>query len=159
VISDPLKLRSRIPERYAADVQLGHTVVLEPLDSVRALEGAITRNSPVVDPTTRTFEIEALIPNDADAIKPGAFARGTIDTVAGRAVVSVPSRAIVRSGGMTRLFIYADGVARQRNVQLGRQADGLVEALSGVQEGEQVITEGAAALIDGTPVAIGPPSS
>jgi RND family efflux transporter MFP subunit len=154
LITDPLKLRSRVPERYAGHVQVGQRVELE-LDSAHRPTGRISRVSPGVDPTTRTFEIEALIDNESGAVKPGIFAKGTIVADSETPTVFVPSGAVVSSGGATRLFVVENGVARHRDVQTGRQAEGLVEVVSGVRAGEKVVTRGAPVLTDGMAVEVG----
>jgi RND family efflux transporter MFP subunit len=154
VIDNPLKLRSRVPERYATDVQIGQRVELEPLDGARALTGAVTRISPAVDPATRTFEIEALVDNPAGAFRPGSFARGALIGASRHPSICVPDTAIDRTGGMTRLFTVAGNVAQRRTVQLGRQVGGQAEVLSGLTEGDAVVIEGLATLLDGTAVTI-----
>jgi membrane fusion protein (multidrug efflux system) len=54
--------------------------------------------------------------------------------------------------GLTRVFVVADGTARERTVRLGTRQDGLIEVVEGVQAGERVATSGLAQLQDGARV-------
>lgn len=159
IVADPLKLRSRVPERYAHEVRIGQPVALEVLGGPSALRGAITTISPAVDPASRTFEVEALIDNTSNAVKPGAFAKGNIVVTGAAPRLSAPVGALVTTGGSTRLYVVEDGTARQRTVQIGRESDGRVEIVNGVREGETIVTQGAAALTDGTNVRVATGSS
>lgn len=148
VVSDPLKLRSKVPERYAGQVRVGQRIEIGIVGSAAPPHGEIVRVSPVVDPANRMFEIEALIDNPGDEVKPGAFAKGFI-IADSRPSFFVPDSAVIIAGGATRLFIVNDGVATGRTVQLGRQWKGRVEVVSGLSEGEQYISGGVAGLPDG----------
>jgi multidrug efflux pump subunit AcrA (membrane-fusion protein) len=148
IVSNPLKLRSKVPERYAGEVRVGQSVEIEVVGGIAAPQGQIVRVSPVVDPASRMFEIEALIDNPQDQLKPGAFAKGSI-AADPRPSMYVSEQAIVTAGGTTKLFIIDNGVARSRNIRLGRQLQGRVEVISGLNDGEHYISKGAANLTDG----------
>lgn len=151
IVSNPLKLRSKVPERYAGEVRVGQRVEIEVVGGIAAPQGQIVRVSPVVDPASRMFEIEALIDNPEDQVKPGAFAKGAI-AADPRPSLYVPEQAIITAGGATRLFIVDNGVARSRNVRLGRQLEGRIEVVSGLSEGEQFVSKGASNVADGAAV-------
>ncbi|HSF07065.1 MAG TPA: efflux RND transporter periplasmic adaptor subunit, partial [Methylomirabilota bacterium] len=61
--------------------------------------------------------------------------------------------AVQTEAGISRLFVLKNGHAEQRFVQLGRQVDGQVEILRGLQAGERVAAPLPATLADGAPVA------
>jgi RND family efflux transporter MFP subunit len=154
VISNPLKLRCKIPEHYAAEVRAGLRTELENSAGRMAPAGQIARVSPSVDQASRTFEIEALIDNAADTYKPGAFVRGALVVESPAPAVYVPVDTLVTVGGRPRLFVVSAGVARQREVRTGRQVDGKVEIVAGLEAGEQVVIRGVAALADGAMVQV-----
>lgn len=154
IINDPLKLRSKVPERYASEILIDQSVQLEDVDGNAAARGKIARISPAVDPASRTFEIEALIDNESDALKSGTFAKGMIVAEGTTKTLSVPAAAIVTAGGATQLFVIENGTARRRVVQIGRQADGRIQIVSGLNEGEQVVSRATAALTDGAAVRV-----
>lgn len=154
IVRDPLKLRSKVPERYAGDARLGQTVELQVVGVLAALRGRITRISPVIEPASRTFEIEALVDNPEDAHKPGSFATGEISAPAAAPTILIPADAVIRTGGATRVFIVRDGRAERRALRLGRTVGDRVEALSGLGPGDAVVVRGAATLVDGAGVQI-----
>lgn len=152
IINNPLKLRARVPEHYASEVRIGQSAILESAGGRTPAEGTITRISPVVDPASRTFEIEALIENDSEGLMSGSFAKGVILVDDQTATVSIPEDAIYQNAGATQIFVVQDGRARRRNIQTGRKVSGRVAVVSGLAEGEQVIARTMPSLTDGAAV-------
>jgi RND family efflux transporter MFP subunit len=76
----PLKVRFRLPERYLAQVERGQVVRawVDPYPD-EVFEGKVTIVVRAVDPATRTFVVEAEIPNRDERLKPGLFARVELD--------------------------------------------------------------------------------
>jgi membrane fusion protein (multidrug efflux system) len=72
----PLKLRFRVPERYLAKVDVGQPVVarVDPYPD-EAFEGTVSLVGGSVDPSSRTFLVEAEFPNRDGRLRPGLFAR------------------------------------------------------------------------------------
>lgn len=154
LVVDPLRLRARVPERYLSQVRVGHGVTVEHASAAPPLKGKVVRVSPTIDASSRTFEIEALLANEGDALKPGVFVSGAIDVAEPPVAVFIPADALTMEGGATRVFIVEDGAARRRDIRVGRQSAGMVEIVEGLSGGEAVVTEGAATLIDGAAVEI-----
>jgi multidrug efflux pump subunit AcrA (membrane-fusion protein) len=68
VIINPLRIWANVPERYSADARLGQTVrVSVSSHSEQFFEGKVTRINPAVDAQSRTFQVEAVLPNRGDA--------------------------------------------------------------------------------------------
>jgi membrane fusion protein, multidrug efflux system len=114
--------------------------------------GRIARVSPVLDPATRTAQIEVEISNPQFRLKPGMYARVSF-TVEHRAnTLVVPSNAVVDVQGQRGVFRPtgpASDVAKFHPIGVGIMSDQLVEVASGLAEGDQVVTTGAAALREG----------
>ena len=92
VIEDPIRLWSQVPEQYAEDVQVGQPVRI----STRAhpemtFEGKIVRINPSVETSSRTFQVETLVPNERGLLRPGGFARASIVTDSAAKAAVVPS--------------------------------------------------------------------
>jgi membrane fusion protein (multidrug efflux system) len=155
VRSDPLKYTGTVPERAALDVKPGQVVRVE-VDPVpgRPFEGRVTRVSPAVDVASRTVAIEAQVPNSQGSLKPGLFARGTVEVRTESGVAFVPEAAVSYFVGITKVFVVVDGKARERTVRMGAKQDGAVEILAGVKPGELVATSALARLYDGAPVKV-----
>jgi RND family efflux transporter MFP subunit len=161
VVEDPIRLWVNVPERFRSGILEGQTVRVsaQALPGV-AFEGKVDRINPSVDPASRTFQVEALIPNPDGRLRPGGFAKGIVVTRRDEQAVVVPIESVYRYAGVTRVFLVeptGDGrqVARGVSVETGRQLEGgLVEVLP--LEGQpalptsgQVITTGLTRLSDG----------
>lgn len=121
----------------------------------REFTGRITRIYPTVDPTTRTFTAEIAINNGDGAIKPGMFARVSMN-LGERSSVVVPDRAVVKQSGSGNkyVYVYSKGKVSYNRVELGRRLDNTYELLSGVADGDTVVISGQTRLADGVAVEI-----
>jgi HlyD family secretion protein len=112
--------------------------------------GRIARISPILDPATRTAPIEIEIPNPTSRLRPGMYARVSITVDSKKEALVVPITAMVDLGGRRGVFTpLPDNTAAFRVVQVGVETGEAAEILAGLQEGDRVITTGAAALRDG----------
>ncbi len=160
IIDDLVRLWSQVPEQFAGDVRVGQPVRV----STRAhpemtFHGKITRINPSVDPTSRTFQVETIVPNERGLLRPGGFARASILTLAEAKAAVVPVESIVHFAGVTKLFVVENGVARSfSGIKTGQEGRGWVEIDSAqLPETAQVVTTGQSHLADGTPVVIRQP--
>ena len=71
-------------------------------------------------------------------------------------VTSAPVPAVVQRGQMELVFVVVNSHAQLRIVKTGKRVGDEVELVSGVDAGEQVVTEGAAQLVDGQPITFKP---
>jgi len=153
VKTDPIRLRAEIPERMAPWVKVGQTadVTVEAYEN-RVFLGKIWRISPTVDPSKRTFVIEALVENPAGELKPGSFARARVKTSRFDEVRLVPVRSVNYVLGSNKVYVVRGEQVEAREVKLGDRFDQDVEILDGVKEGEQVATSQVARLDTGSRV-------
>lgn len=152
----PLKLKAQVPERFAGEVKVGQMVQVE-VEAYpgRAFQGKVTRVAPAVDEKTRTFTIEAEIPNEGRLLKPGSFAKARVLTRRERGVPFIPEQALYSFVGITKIFVVADGVVQERQVKTGLRENGMVEIVEGgVRPGERVATSSLAQLFDGAKVQV-----
>ncbi len=116
-------------------------------------EGRIARVAPVLDPTTRTAQIEVEIPNPDFRLKPGMYAKVSFRIEHREKTLVVPTSALVDVGGSRGVFLPKKGeqgvIANFKAIEVGLIDQNLVEVSSGLAEGENVITTGAAALREG----------
>jgi RND family efflux transporter MFP subunit len=130
-----------VPEREAASLRVGQRVRLREEGSGAAAEGAVVRLSPAVDESTRTLLVEAELPNQDGALRPGAFATADIVVDPEQPAVLVPASTIVSFAGVTKVIGIAEGRAVEKRVQLGRRAGDRVEVLDGLAAGEAIVAE------------------
>jgi RND family efflux transporter MFP subunit len=112
--------------------------------------GKIARVAPVLDPTTRTAQIEVEIPNPSFRLKPGMYATVGFTVDQRQNALVVPTKSVVDSGGKKGVFLHGQGdIAKFNPITIGLIDGDKTEVLSGIDEGTRVVTTGAAALREG----------
>jgi HlyD family secretion protein len=118
--------------------------------------GRVTRISPLLNPETRAADCEIEIENEAETLKPGMFARVTIDAGTSRNSLSVPRAALLTRGTEKGVYLLTDQQTTEfRRIEIGAIQGDNVEVLSGLDPGARVVTTGAQKLNDGDKVRIG----
>ncbi len=105
------------------------------------LRGRVEYVYDTLDPSTRTGTARIVVPNPGGRLKPGMFATATLNGRPSDPVVVVPSEAVIRTG-TDAVVIRALGEGRfePQPVTLGQQSGGLIQILSGLSEGEHIVT-------------------
>ncbi len=116
--------------------------------------GTITEISPAADLRTGLFGLKVLIQNPDGVIKPGMFAEADLVKDSKKDALYLPPAAVLSKNGEKYVYVVADGKAVYREVATGITGDGIVEILSGVKEGEEVIVRGQHYLSDGETVRV-----
>lgn len=111
--------------------------------------GRVARVAPVLDPATRTAQIEVEIANQSYRLKPGMYARVNLTIEQRKNALVVPSNAVVSRDGQRGIFLTDGETATFRPVQIGIEEVAHIEILGGLTEGERIVTTGAAALQHG----------
>jgi membrane fusion protein (multidrug efflux system) len=155
VVSHPLKYTGTVPERFAPELRPGQAARLY-VDAYpnRPFEGTVLRVAPAVDIGTRTLAIEARVPNADGALRPGSFAKGGVLTRQDPGAVFVPADAVVYIAGINKVFVVAEGRARERRVKPGERQGTWVEITEGVTPGEVVATSSLTALYNDAVVTV-----
>lgn len=134
----------KVPEK---DVQFIHR---EQSVEVRAtaypgqvFPGTITNVSDVLDPATRTMRLRVTVPNPKKRLKPEMFAAVRVYAEPEPEAMMAPVAAVQRSRESSYVFVQLDGGRfEKRPVVLGPETDQVVSVLSGLREGERIVTAG-----------------
>ena len=114
--------------------------------------GRISSVDPVLDPVTRSATARALLPNADLRLRPGMMMTVNIKS-APRQALTVPELAVVGEGDGAYVWkVSSDNKAARQNVTTGQRRDGQVEILSGLSEGDRIVTEGTVKLRGPGPV-------
>ena len=151
----PVKMLVGISESEYTKIKKGDGVKLT-VDALpgRTFNGRVERLYPTIDAATHTFKAEVLVPNSDRALRPGMYARVTVDFGSLSHVV-VPDNAVVRMEGTGQRFVYVlndDSTVSYVPVTLGRHLGQTYEILEGLQDGQKVVTKGQTTLKDGIKV-------
>jgi len=99
--------------------------------------------NPSVDPTTHRVGVRGVIENRGQRLKPDMFANFRIATNSEIQSLAVPTSAIIREGGKASVWVIQDTYRfARREVAAGIEQHGYVQILSGLQQGDRVVSEG-----------------
>lgn len=116
------------------------------------IEGTISHVSPALDPGSRSYVVKVSLP-PTEGLASGMSARARYK-VGETKTISVPKVALVTQGQLTGIWaVDAEGLARLRFIQLGRDLGERVEVLSGLSEGDRYATPVNAAIREGVKIA------
>jgi RND family efflux transporter MFP subunit len=156
---DPLLARIRIPEKNIGKIQVGQgaRITVESAPGKTFL-GRVKMISPVVNPESGTIKVTIEIPGDQSGLlRPGMFASVFIITETHEQALVIPKKALVLEGEGDQIFVFERdttgvGKAVRKRVKLGFSDNERLEIVSGLSEGELVITVGQEGLRPGTAV-------
>lgn len=151
----PVKLYVGISEMDYTRVKKNDTVTLT-ADALpgKTFTGRIARIYPTIDAATHTFTAEVNVANSDRLLRPGMYARVTVNFGSNHSIV-VPDDCVVKqqgSGVRSVFVLQADNTVKEIVVTLGRHFGTEYEILSGISEGDNVVVKGQASLKNGSKV-------
>jgi membrane fusion protein (multidrug efflux system) len=161
---DPIYVNFGVPQDQTAQVRIGQTVRVSAGEGGRArFEGRVTAIDSKVEEATRNIQIQATLSNPKGYLRPGMFVQTEAPIGARRAVVALPASAISYAPYGDSVFVVADmkddkgktyrGV-RQQFVKVNGSRGDQVAVVSGLKQGEEVVTSGAFKLRNGAAVLV-----
>lgn len=157
---DPLLARIQVTEKDFGKITVGQTarITVEAAPE-KEFTGTVKMISPVVDPESGTVKVTVEIPRtDASLLRPGMFASVYIITETRINTLVIPKKALVLEGEGNQVFTFETdpesgrGQAQRKRIEIGFTDSDRLEILSGLSQGEQVITVGQEGLRPGSPV-------
>lgn len=120
----------------------------------KTFTGAISFISPQAD-EAHNYMVEILIGNDEDTLlRSGTFVYVDFSRKTEQQVLVIPRDALTESVKDASVYVLQDSIVRQRSIQTGADVNGMVQVLSGLKAGEQVVTSGQINLKDGSAVSV-----
>ncbi len=153
-----MKLDFTVPATYLSTLRVGLEIeaTAEAFPGQK-FNGKVTGIDSRIDPVTRSITVRAVIPNETRTLKAGLLM--TVEVLKNkRLAVVVPEQAVVRRGREARVLVVdpkaEKPVAKAQVVELGWRGNGMVEVISGLQDGEFVIVDGILRVKPGQAVSI-----
>lgn len=141
-----------VPETLLPRLRIGQRIELTSSAwPGRAFQGQISRIDTRVDAATRSIALRAEIPNDDRALAGGMFLQVEL-VLDERTSPAIPESALSVDGQRSLVLVAQDGVAQQVEVRIGRQTGDLVELVSGLAPGAQIIVSNLHRVQQGTEV-------
>lgn len=109
----------------------------------RELTGKITAVLPDLNTQSRTLRVRMEFPNPDQKLRPGMFAQVQLGSAGQKAVLAVPSEAVIRTGKRNVVLLAnSDGSFAPVEITLGRESGGRTEISSGLEVGQKVVASG-----------------
>lgn len=162
---DPIYVDFYLPQQSIQQIKKGQTVTItSDTFPSKTFTGKITTIDPKVDPATRNIQVEATVSNPKFLLLPGMFA--TVDVITGKPIanLTLPKTAISFNPYGEIAYIVKEGekdktgkptlIAHQTFVKVGEARGDQIVIMSGIKEGDTVVTSGQLKLKNGSPVVV-----
>lgn len=147
-----LKVTTEVPENYIDRVNNGTRLKVTLPDINKTVEAKISVSGKIINPISRSFFIEARMPNDKD-FRPNQIAMVQIQDYTINNAITVPVNTLQNDekGKYVMVAVKENGkmIAKKKIVVVGEFYGDKLEVKSGLQAGDMVITEGYQSLYDG----------
>jgi membrane fusion protein (multidrug efflux system) len=137
-----LKVKADVAENYASRVKSGNEALVFFPDTKDSVTSKVHFASRGINSLTRTFSVEVMLGNSGD-YHPNMVAKLKInDYQSPKPEIVLPVKFIQRSSNENYVMVAENGKAVKKNIKTGREYNGKAEVMSGLQEGDMLITEG-----------------
>ncbi len=147
-----LKVTTQIPENYMGQVGVGNNIIISLPDIGKTINAHISLAGKTIDPNSRSFYVEAKLQADKD-LRPNQIALVKIQDYAAANAITAPVNALQtdEKGKFIMVAVTENGkmTAHKKAVEIGRLAGDKIEIISGIQAGDQIITEGFQGVYEG----------
>ncbi|MGA9537191.1 MAG: efflux RND transporter periplasmic adaptor subunit [Desulfobacterales bacterium] len=162
---DPIFVNFSLPQQQLAQVKTGLTVQVT-TDALpgQVVDGKITAINPQVDSATRNIQMQATVGNPEERLRPGMFVNVAVVLPARKDVLAIPATAVLYAPYSDSVFVVEEKkeekngqpgqVVRQKFVRLGEKKGDYVAIVSGLEEGDTVVTTGVFKLRNGQSVVV-----
>ncbi|WP_028974404.1 efflux RND transporter periplasmic adaptor subunit [Spirochaeta cellobiosiphila] len=154
-ILDNLEIELQVPEKYVFRLSPGREGVV----TTDALPGfsqrvQISEISPVINPLSRTATVKLKLIDNQGKLKPGMYVDIRLLSQSKEDVVITSEKALLQRDEDTYVYKITDGKAELVKVDIGIRSEGKAEIVSGLSEGDKVITSGKNLLYNGAPISV-----
>jgi RND family efflux transporter MFP subunit len=156
--NNPIKLDFTVTEKDVGKLKKGQDVLLK-VDAFpnKEFAGKVHLIYPSLEERTRTLQVEALVPNPNELLKPSLFAHVTLYTDNARDTVVIPSTSLLYEAEKVKVFVIEGDRAKEREIKLKNTYGEMIGIEEGVKESELVVTVGQQNLFENAKVTIQSP--
>ncbi|HPK09070.1 MAG TPA: efflux RND transporter periplasmic adaptor subunit [Saprospiraceae bacterium] len=157
--NDKLKIKADVPENYLTKVKVGEPVIVSLPALNEEIQSKISLLGRVIDPSNRTFSMEVDLANPRNIYKPNLLAEVEVVEYKKDDAIVIPIDFVMEAVSGDK-YVYTvnttkDGSLAQKSiVTLGEGYQGQIEILSGLKNGDRLITDGSHLVVDGSHVDI-----
>lgn len=148
-------IETDVPERYIEDVTKGKHVDVEFPVLGKTVETSVRQAGDFINPANRTFKVEVGLPKGDTSIKPNLTAKLKINDYTSENAILIP-QSVISENAEGEQYIYIvenknsknEGTAKKVIIQTGKSQADVIEVLSGIEKGAEIIKEGARSVKD-----------
>lgn len=153
-------IETDVPERYISDVVVGKNVIVEFPILGKTIDAKVRQAGNFINAANRTFKIEIGVPNGGKQIKPNLTAKLKINDYTNEKAILIP-QSIISENAEGQQYVYTvidktdnKGKAKRVFIETGKTQGDFIEVLSGIENGNEIVEEGARSVKDGQEVKI-----
>ncbi len=157
---DNMYIVTDVPEKYVANIERNKKVLVDFPILNKQMESKIRQVGDFIDPNNRTFKVEIAVPNNDSSIKPNLTAKLSINDYTNPEALLIP-QSVISENASGEQYIYIvknkqgdDAVAEKITIETGLTQGDVIEVLAGLENGTEIILEGARSVNDGQKVRI-----
>ncbi len=158
---DNMYIETNVPESNILTVVKNKTVIVEFPVLGKTIHAKIRQASNYINPANRTFKVEIAVPNKDKSIKPNLTVKLKINDYTNEKALLIPQSIISEnSKGEQYIYVIIDkqedniAVVKKAIIQTGKTQGDVIEVLSGIENGTEVINEGARRVEEGQTVQV-----
>lgn len=149
-----VKIDFSIPEKYFSLFKIGQKVIFSVEGIPGEFEAVVYAYEPKVEDNTRTLVLRAVASNQNRRLMPGNFANVTLKLSENRDALMVPTQSVVPKLKGQSVYVYKNGQASLVDVEIGIRTENLLQVISGVNEGDTILTTNILRLRQGAKVTL-----
>jgi RND family efflux transporter MFP subunit len=154
-----VRVTAGVPERYTNDIREGTPIQIDASRyNIPPRTAEVTFAGNTIDPDSRTFTIEATVPNKEGTLKPEMSVKLRVNRKVIEEAIVIPRSAVVRDETGTHVYVVdrtdTTTVVRKRDVTLGPETGDQVVVTSGLEADDEIVTVGQNDVSPGAPVKI-----
>ena len=153
-------IETDVPESYIPNVTVGKDVKIEIPVLNKSIDAKVRQAGSFINPANRTFKIEVPVPNNGNTIKPNLTAKLKINDYTNKEAILIP-QSIISENAEGEQYVYTivdkkqkKATAKRVIIKTGKTQGDLIEVVSGLKSGDEIIEEGARSVKDGQVVKI-----
>lgn len=144
-----IKVEFELPEKYLNRVSAGQAVSAKNIAYGQTFNGTISSIASRLDKATRSFKVRAIFPNSELKLRAGMLLQLVVETQSIEAL-TVPESSIIPMNAEHYVYKVIDNKVHKVLVETGRRKPGIVEVVSGLVEGDIVVSQGVIKVRDGS---------
>jgi len=147
---DDMYIETDVPENYITNVTKDKNVEIEFPVLGKTINAKVRQTSDFINPANRTFKVEIAVPNKDKSIKPNLTAKLKINDYTNNKALLLP-QSIISENAEGQQYVYVitekksnkEAIAKKVIIETGKTQGDVIEVLKGINNGDEVINEGA----------------